>query len=104
MSANSGSLIIVCAVASAVILLVSFFRERLKAFNSKHNIVTYSDALVRPVTWNGGRDGVDVDGIPFYGSYEDEDLEPAAENVMPLSGKKDAKVVKEYGNSGKHAA
>ena len=104
MSANSGSLIIVCAVASAVILLVSFFRERLKAFNSKHHIVTYSDALVRPVTWNGGKDGVDVDGIPFYGSYEDEDLEPAAENVMPLSGKKDAKVVKEYGNSGKHAA
>lgn len=31
MSANSGSLIIVCAVASAVILIVSFLHERLKA-------------------------------------------------------------------------
>lgn len=104
MSANSGSLIIVCAVASAVILLVSFFRERLKAFNSKHHIVTYSDALVRPVSWNGGKDGVDVDGIPYYGSYDDDDQISAADNVMPLTGKKEEKGVKEYGNSGKHAA
>ena len=73
MSANSGSLIIVCAVASAVILIVSFLHERLKAFNAKHSIITYSDNLVRPVSWNGGKDGIDIDGIPYYGSYENED-------------------------------
>ena len=63
MSANSGSLIIICAVASAVILIVSFLHERLKAFNAKHSIITYSDTLVRPVSWNGGRDGVDAEGV-----------------------------------------
>lgn len=105
MSANSGSLIIVCAVASAVILLVSFFRERLKAFNSKHHIVTYSDALVRPVSWNGGKDGIDIDGIPYYGTCDDDEQDSAVCNVMPLSDKGGAKKgVKEYGDSGKHAA
>ena len=78
MSANSGSLIIVCAVASAVILIVSFLHERLKAFNAKHSIITYSDTLVRPVSWNGGRDGVDADGVPFYGSFEEEDSDAAS--------------------------
>ena len=46
MSANSGSLIIVCAVASAVILIVSFLHERLKAFNAKHSIITYCYVLI----------------------------------------------------------
>ena len=77
MSANSGSLIIVCAVASAVILVISFFRERLKA------------------------------GIPYYGSYEDEDHDILVGNVMSIPTAiqaKEAKEVKEYGDSGSHAA
>lgn len=49
------------------------FRERLKAFNAKHKVITYSDTIVRPVSWDGGKDGIDIDGIPYYGSYEDED-------------------------------
>ena len=102
MSANSGSLIIVCAVACAVILIVSFLYERLKTLNARHSIITYSDNLVRPVSWNGGLDGVDADGIPFYGSFEDEDSDAEAGNVVPLHDvvKKD----KEYGNRGTHAA
>ena len=84
MSANSGSLIIVCAVASAVILIVSFLHERLKAFNAKHSIITYSDTLVRPVSWNGGRDGVDADGVPFYGSFEDEDSDAKVDNAVSI--------------------
>ena len=107
MSANSGSLIIVCAVASAVILVISFFRERLKAFNAKHKVITYSDTIVRPVSWNGGRDGIDIDGIPYYGSYEDEDHDILVGNVMSIPTAiqtKEAKKVKEYGNSGTHAA
>lgn len=107
MSANSGSLIIVCAVASAVILIISFFRERLKAFNARHKVITYSDTIVRPVSWNGGKDGIDIDGIPYYGSYENEDEDTPVDNVMsiPTAIKtKEAKKVKEYGNSGTHAA
>ena len=107
MSANSGSLIIVCAVASAVILVISFFRERLKAFNAKHKVITYSDTIVRPVSWNGGRDGIDIDGIPYYGSYEDEDHDILVGNVMSIPTAiqtKEAKEVKEYGDSGSHAA
>ena len=107
MSANSGSLIIVCAVASAVILVISFFRERLKAFNARHKVITYSDTIVRPVSWNGGRDGIDIDGIPYYGSYENEDEDTPVDNVMsiPTAIKtKEAKEVKEYGDSGSHAA
>ncbi len=102
MSANSGSLIIVCAVASAIILVVSFLHERLRAFNAKHSIITYSDTLVRPVSWNDGKDGVDADGIPFYGSFEEEDSDAKADNVVSLHNvvKKD----KEYGNRGTHAA
>lgn len=102
MSANSGSLIIVCAVASAVILIFSFLRERLRAFNAKHSIITYSDTLVRPVSWNDGKDGVDADGIPFYGSFEEEDSDAKTDNVVLLHNvvKKD----KEYGNRGTHAA
>ncbi len=102
MSANSGTLILVCAVASAVVLVFSFLHERLKAFNAKHSIITYSDNLVRPVSWNGGRDGVDADGIPYYGSLEDEDSDTKVDNVVSLHDvvKKD----KEYGNSGTHAA
>lgn len=112
MSANSGSLIIVCAVASAVILVISFFRERLKAFNAKHKVITYSDTIVRPVSWNGGKDGIDIDGIPYYGSYEDEDHDHdiLVGNVMSIptaiqaKEAKEAKEVKEYGDSGSHAA
>jgi len=107
MSANSGSLIIVCAVASAVILVISFFRERLKAFNARHEVITYSDTIVRPVSWNGGKDGIDIDGIPYYGSYENEDEDTPVDNVMsiPTAIKaKEAKEVKEYGDSGSHAA
>lgn len=104
MSANSGSLIIVCAVASAVILLVSFFRERLKAFNEKHRIITYSDSQVRPVYWNGGKDGVDVDGIPFYGSFEFDDSDERNANVVSIPGRKEVKEVKNDGNSRNHAA
>ena len=107
MSANSGSLIIVCAVASAVILVISFFRERLKAFNAKHKVITYSDTIVRPVSWNGGKDGIDIDGIPYYGSYEDEDHDILVGNVMSIPTAiqaKEAKEVKEYGDSGSHAA
>ncbi len=102
MSANSGSLIIICAVASAVILTVSFLRERIKAFNARHSIITWSDSLVRPVSWNGGLDGVDADGIPFYGSFEDEDSDAKADNVVSIHDvvRKD----KEYGVSGTHAA
>ncbi|HBN02199.1 MAG TPA: hypothetical protein DD383_06295 [Rikenellaceae bacterium] len=102
MSANSGSLIIVCAVVSAIILVVSFLHERLRAFNAKHSIITYSDTLVRPVSWNDGKDGVDADGIPFYGSFEEEDSDAKADNVVSLHNvvKKD----KEYGNRGTHAA
>lgn len=72
MSANSGSLIIVCAILSAVILLASFLHERLRPLNIKHRIITYSDNLINPMSWNGGRNGVDADGIPFYGESEDE--------------------------------
>ena len=102
MSANSGSLIIVCAVASAVILVISFFRERLKAFNARHKVITYSGTIVRPVSWNGGKDG-----IPYYGSYENEDEDTPVDNVMsiPTAIKtKEAKEVKEYGDLGSHAA
>lgn len=102
MSANSGSLIIVCAVASAVILIVSFLHERLKAFNAKHSIITYSDTLVSPVSWNGGRDGVDADGVPFYGSFEEEDSDAKADNVVSIHDV--VKKENEYGNSGTHAA
>ena len=113
MSANSGSLIIVCAVASAVILVISFFRERLKAFNARHKVITYSDTIVRPVSWNGGKDGIDIDGIPYYGSYENEDEDTPVGNVMSIptaiktketKEAKEAKEVKEYGDSGSHAA
>lgn len=102
MSANSGSLIIVCAVVSAVILIVSFLHERLKAFNAKHSIITYSDTLVRPVSWNEGRDGVDADGVPFYGSFEEEDSDVKADNVVSINDV--VKKENEYGNSGTHAA
>ena len=102
MSANSGSLIIVCAVASAVILIVSFLHDRLKTLNTRHGVITYSDNLVRPVSWNGGMDGVDADGIPFYGSFEDEDSDAKADNVVTLHDV--AKKDKEYGNRGTHAA
>ena len=102
MSANSGSLIIVCAVASAVILVISFFRERLKAFNARHKVITYSDTIVRPVSWNGGRDGVDADGVPFYGSFEEEDSDAKADNVVSIHDV--VKKENEYGNSGTHAA
>lgn len=110
MSANSGSLIIVCAVASAVILVISFFRERLKAFNARHKVITYSDTIVRPVSWNGGKDGIDIDGIPYYGSYENEDEDTPVDNVMSIptaiktKEAKEVKEVKEYGDSGSHAA
>lgn len=116
MSANSGSLIIVCAVASAVILVISFFRERLKAFNARHKVITYSDTIVRPVSWNGGKDGIDIDGIPYYGSYENEDEDTPVDNVMSIptaikakeakevKEMKEVKEVKEYGDSGSHAA
>ena len=102
MSANSGSLIIVCAVASAVILIVSFLHERLKALNARHSIITYSDTLVRPVSWNVGKEGVDADGIPFYGSFEDENSDTKADNVVSLHDV--VKKNKEYGNRGTHAA
>ena len=75
------------------------YRDKL---NVRHSIITYSDNLVRPVSWNGGRDGVDADGIPFYGSFEDEDPDTKVDNVVSLHDvvKKD----KDYGNRGTHAA
>ena len=87
--------------------VISFFRERLKAFNARHKVITYSDTIVRPVSWNGGKDGIDIDGIPYYGSYENEDEDTPVDNVMsiPTAIKtKEAKEVKEYGDSGSHAA
>ncbi|CCX55807.1 unknown [Bacteroides sp. CAG:1060] len=72
MSAYSGSLVIVCAIASAVILVFSFFHEKLKIFNTKHKFFTCSNTIVKPISWNGGKDGIDRDGVPFYGSFEDK--------------------------------
>ncbi len=102
MSANSGLLIIVCAAASAVIVVASFLHEKISAFNRKHRIITCSDSIVRPVVWNGGLDGVDEDGVPFYGSMEDEDSEANMVKVKTIHSAE--KKVKEYGESRNHAA
>lgn len=79
MSAYSGSLVIVCAIASAVILVFSFFHEKLKTFNeklktfnTKHKFFTCSNSIVKPISWNGGMDGIVGDGVPFYGLFEDK--------------------------------
>ena len=53
------------------------------------------------------KDGIDIDGIPYYGSYENEDEDTPVDNVMsiPTAIKtKEAKEVKEYGDLGSHAA
>ena len=50
MSAYSGSLVIVCAIASAVILVFSFFHEKLKIFNTKHKFFTCSNTIVTALT------------------------------------------------------
>lgn len=72
MSAYSGSLVIVCAIASAVILVFSFFHEKLNTFNTKHKFFTCSNTIVKPISWNGGKDGIDRYGVPFYGLFEDK--------------------------------
>ena len=54
--------------------------------------------------WNGGKDGVDVDGIPFYGSFEFDDSDERNANVVSIPGRKDVKEVKNDGNSRNHAA
>lgn len=66
MSANSATMIIVCAVAGAVVVLASFCRDQLVSFNRKHHLITYSDSLVEPASWNDGQEGVDESGVPYF--------------------------------------
>jgi len=67
MSANAAAIIIACAAIGVALVLAFLLREKLQAFNERHNLIHYSDEAVQPISWNDGIDGVDPDGVPYYG-------------------------------------
>ncbi len=106
MSTNSELLIIICSVASAIIVIASFLHEKISAFNRRHGLVSYSEARVKSAAWNGGMDGVDECGVPFYGVVDDENAEVAvaAETGNIGTVHNVTKKVNRYGSSRNHAA
>ncbi len=102
MNANSASLVILCAVACAALVIGTFLRERLSASDSGHSIISFSRSLVKPSSWDNGSEGVGEDGVPYYEAIKDDVSEDVAATPAAAGRKKEKVLV--YGHSGNSAA
>ena len=59
--------IFICLIIGALAFIAFIFQESIQKFNKKHNLVNKDNDAVVPVSWNKGRDGVDAEGVPYYG-------------------------------------
>ncbi len=59
--------IFICLVIGALAFIAFIFQESIQKFNKKHNLVNKDNDAVVPASWNKGRDGVDAEGVPYYG-------------------------------------
>ncbi|GEM_PF-2890353 len=66
-NSSAPSIIFFCLIISAVAFMAFIFKERLQKFNAKHHLMIKDNNAVIPSSWNGGSDGIDAEGVPYYG-------------------------------------